>query len=164
MFSAVSVPPCASAICRLIDRPRPEFWPKALAFRPVGVEALEDAVDVVGLDAGTIVLDGDDARLPARASDTVILAMVLVGTKERAFSIRLVMTWPMRRSWPLTTRKRVLTPGLRSTLELDLDFLLAARIFRETSTRSAAEFLQVDGSRHLRGQARRPGARRRKCR
>ena len=29
MFSAVSVPPCASTICRLIDRPRPEFWPKA---------------------------------------------------------------------------------------------------------------------------------------
>ena len=29
MFSAVSVPPCASTICRLIDRPRPEFWPNA---------------------------------------------------------------------------------------------------------------------------------------
>src|SRR5262249_25109301 len=27
-FSALSEPPCASAICRLIDRPRPEFWPK----------------------------------------------------------------------------------------------------------------------------------------
>ena len=32
----VSVPPCASTICRLIDRPRPEFWPKAsLAGRSV---------------------------------------------------------------------------------------------------------------------------------
>lgn len=29
MFSAVSLPPCASTICRLIDRPKPEFWPKA---------------------------------------------------------------------------------------------------------------------------------------
>ncbi len=29
MFSAVSVPPCASTIWREIDRPRPEFWPKA---------------------------------------------------------------------------------------------------------------------------------------
>ena len=29
MFSAVSLPPCASTIWRLIDRPRPEFWPKA---------------------------------------------------------------------------------------------------------------------------------------
>ena len=28
-FSASSDPPCASAICRLIDRPRPEFWPNA---------------------------------------------------------------------------------------------------------------------------------------
>ena len=29
MFSAVSVPPCASTICRLIDSPSPEFWPNA---------------------------------------------------------------------------------------------------------------------------------------
>jgi len=28
MFSAFKVPPCASAICRLMDRPSPEFWPK----------------------------------------------------------------------------------------------------------------------------------------
>ena len=27
-FRRVSEPPCASTICRLIDRPRPEFWPK----------------------------------------------------------------------------------------------------------------------------------------
>ena len=29
MFSAVSVPACASTICRLMERPSPEFWPKA---------------------------------------------------------------------------------------------------------------------------------------
>src|SRR5690606_7648620 len=29
MFSAVSAPPCASTIWRLIDSPSPEFWPKA---------------------------------------------------------------------------------------------------------------------------------------
>lgn len=29
MFSADSLPPCASIICLLIDRPRPEFWPKS---------------------------------------------------------------------------------------------------------------------------------------
>lgn len=28
MFSARNDPPCASAICRLMERPRPEFWPK----------------------------------------------------------------------------------------------------------------------------------------
>src|SRR5690606_35982432 len=28
-FSAVRRPPCASMIWRLIDRPRPEFWPNA---------------------------------------------------------------------------------------------------------------------------------------
>ena len=27
MFSAVRRPPCASAICRLMESPRPEFWP-----------------------------------------------------------------------------------------------------------------------------------------
>jgi hypothetical protein len=31
MFSAFSEPPWASAICRLIERPRPEFWPKPSA-------------------------------------------------------------------------------------------------------------------------------------
>ncbi len=36
MFSAVSVPPCASTIWRLIEGPRPEFWPNAsLAGRSV---------------------------------------------------------------------------------------------------------------------------------
>ena len=29
MFSAVSLPPCASTICRLIESPNPEFWPNA---------------------------------------------------------------------------------------------------------------------------------------
>src|SRR5690606_27972619 len=29
IFAAVSLPPCASTIWRLIDRPRPEFWPNA---------------------------------------------------------------------------------------------------------------------------------------
>ncbi len=51
-------------------------------------------------------------RERVRTSRTVILPSCS-GTKERAFSIRLVTIWPMRRSWPLTT-KRVLTPGLRS--------------------------------------------------
>ena len=29
MFSALSQPPCASAICLLMESPRPEFWPNA---------------------------------------------------------------------------------------------------------------------------------------
>ena len=67
MFSAVSVPPWASTIWRLIDRPRPEFWPNASPAGPVGVEALEDAVDIVGPDAGTVVVDHDhDDSVPAR--------------------------------------------------------------------------------------------------
>ena len=95
MFSAVSVPPCASTIWRLIDRPRPEFWPKASLGGPVGIEALEDALDVLGADARAVVLDGDDVELAgARQRDRDVA--VPSGTKERAFSIRLVMTWPMR--------------------------------------------------------------------
>ena len=49
-FSAQIRPRCASTICREIDRPSPEFWPKPL-LGPVGVEALEDALDGVRRDA-----------------------------------------------------------------------------------------------------------------
>ena len=42
-----------------------------LAFRPVGVEALKDAVDVFRLDAGAVVLDIDEAAAtrPRQAQD-----------------------------------------------------------------------------------------------
>ncbi len=39
-----------------------------LAGRPVGIEALEDAVDVVGADARAVVVDGNDDRTCRRAT------------------------------------------------------------------------------------------------
>src|SRR5690606_3851185 len=39
-------------------QPEPRILAEGLAGRPVGVEALEDAVDVVDADAGAIVVDG----------------------------------------------------------------------------------------------------------
>src|SRR5690349_8502917 len=52
-----------------------------LSLRPVGVEAFEDAVDVFGLNARSIVLDIDDAAAagPGQAQDD---ASAMVGNKR----------------------------------------------------------------------------------
>ena len=67
----------------------------------VGVEALEDALELVGADAGTFVVDDDlDLVLAGRAASRDRAAVV--GENERALSIRLLTTWPSRPSWPRT--------------------------------------------------------------
>jgi hypothetical protein len=85
---------------RLIDRPRPEFWPNASpAGRSVKRSKMRSILSarIPGPLSSTVTM----LTLPARASDMVMWPWSS-GTKERAFSIRLVMTWPIRRSWPTT--------------------------------------------------------------
>ena len=48
---------------------------KAFRFRPVGIEALENAVDVFGLDARTIVFEVDDAAGTRSPSISTMVAV-----------------------------------------------------------------------------------------
>ena len=75
--------------------------PEAL-MRPVGIEALENLIDGVGPDAGTVIVhdDLDLVLQPARRHPHHAVG----GENERAFSIRLSITWPMRESWPGATK------------------------------------------------------------
>ena len=87
--------------------------------RPVGVEALEDALQRV-------------RRMPGPSSSTVTISISRpqrgrqgdahrrrrAREKERAFSIRLVITWPSRRSWP--GRRSAVACGA-APLKLDVD-------------------------------------------
>ena len=52
-------------ICRQIERPSPECWPK-FSLGPLGVEALEDRFELVLGNARALVVDGDDERSAAR--------------------------------------------------------------------------------------------------
>ena len=134
-----------------------------LAGRPVGVEALEDAVDVVGADARAIVVDGQTMNLPAARDSDTVMRPPSSGTKERAFSIRLVMTWPMRRSWP-TTMKPLTPCGSLADLEFDLDRLLAAPGLAATRRRGRRRISSGRPCRRRRAPVRHRAARRRKYR
>ena len=101
LFSAHSRPPCAFTISCEIERPRPEFLPFVLiGLRPVGVEALEHVFEAVGRDARTVVVDGDDDRRAVAGERT--RTGPSGGENDSALSIRLVITWPSRPSWPST--------------------------------------------------------------
>ena len=54
-FSAQMRPPAFWVICRAMERPRPEFLPKCVA-GPLGVEALEDGFQILGRNAGAVIL------------------------------------------------------------------------------------------------------------
>ena len=58
-FSAVIWPRSASTICRLIDRPSPECWPNFSPFGPLGIEPVEDLLQLAVGNAGAFVLDDD---------------------------------------------------------------------------------------------------------
>ena len=70
-------PRCASTICLEIDRPRPEFWPKASCVRAVGVEALEDALELVGRMPGpsSSTTDLDRVRRSGRAATRTVAVL-----------------------------------------------------------------------------------------
>ena len=64
---------------------------------PVGIEALEDPIDRSGRMPGPLSSTMIRCRLFSRRQ---VMRTLPLGEKERAFSIRLVMTWPSRKSWP----------------------------------------------------------------
>ena len=77
--------------------------------RPIGVEALEDLLERIGLDARPLVVD-DDLDLAACSRRQVTRTLPPGGENERALSIRLLTTWPRRKSWPGTTKDRAGCP------------------------------------------------------
>ena len=68
-------------------------------FGPVGVEALENPIECIGLDAWSGILhqDLDFVLAPSQRMRTGSSG----GEKERALSIRLLKTCPRRLSWPM---------------------------------------------------------------
>ncbi len=107
-------PPCASTICREIDKPKPGILAEPL-LRPVGVEALEYALQRVRRDAGTVVLDLDDDLVSLRlAFSARLIAARRKATRtsppgsenEHALSMRLVITCARRESWPMHEKSR----------------------------------------------------------
>ena len=58
-FSAEICPRSASTICRLIDSPSPECWPNFSPCRPLGIEPIEDLLEVPLGNARPFVLDAD---------------------------------------------------------------------------------------------------------
>ena len=86
-------------ISREIDRPKPEFLPRCSVAGPVGVEALEDGLQPVLGDAGTLVLDARSRRRPP-CDGARMMTDAASGENEIALSIRFVTTWPKRLSLP----------------------------------------------------------------
>ena len=118
---------------RLDDLPadrqaEPGILAERLARRPVGVEALEDAVDVVGADAGAVVVDGDDDRTCRPARGEMAMRPVLVG-HEGAGVLDQVGDHLAEAQIVADTKKLLAPCGSFAGLELDLDVLLVAAGF-----------------------------------
>ena len=69
---------------------------------PVGVEALEDAVERVRVGCPGPSSSTSDLDLAAAAGAARPRTVPSGGEKERALSMRLLKTWPSRLSWPIT--------------------------------------------------------------
>ena len=105
--------PDASAV-RFDDLPRdrqPEAGVLAETLaRPIGVEALENALERMRRDAGAVVVDGDEDTLlaaprpppPSDVDSSRTLTVPPGSENEQALSMRLVTTWARRKSWPST--------------------------------------------------------------
>jgi hypothetical protein len=111
-----------------------------LARWPVGVEALEDAVDLLdrmpGPLSSTVTMTWRVAR------DSVMRMRPLPsGTKERAFSIRFVITWPSRKSCPMTRKPRW-AKGPRSPANSMVTGLWTWRFRRLPTARSPTSFFR----------------------